>query len=287
MNEKNYVNPFDAVDWRWNKITALCEAGVRPKRADDKFIWRGWRFLNDLRSIKGSLDVYSVTLAHENIAGAYGWYNSVEQKKNILEALLICEDITVGDIAEYLGESPQTITAYEQLFFNILDKRDKKGFLCSKVLQPAIASELRDMAHPVYAWKIVAVFGGSKVVKACWEYKDHGDEANSFHYRSGISQLMKNFGMSNFFRPVNRYTAAEISDNVMRMVETELKRATSEGVGGAAGSRANIIHDILESVNFWIPEPDDKIMGHKESRLFELTSSATVVNEGVNREKSS
>jgi hypothetical protein len=274
FNESEYTNPFDYVDWRWRRAVALCDAGARPERnIDDKYIWRAFRFLSDLRGIKSPIETYSVTMRHRGTAESFDWFNNKTKKSQFLEALILCEDQDPLDICSYMNITPKTLEMYEKLFFDIRENIGDKGYLTTKILHPAIAAELRDMVHPVYAWKLIALFGGAPVLKSCWEYRDHGDETNRFHYRAGFSQMMKNFGMANFFRPVNKYTAGEVTDNVMRMVEIESKRAALEGNDpDVISSRADAIQGILSSVQFYMPDPDDKIDGCVEPRLFDLTT---------------
>jgi len=274
FNETDYSNPFDAIDWRWLRVVSLCDAGEKPlKGTDDKYVFRAWRFLNDLRGIKSPLDTYSVTLKHKNVAEAFDWYNHRTQKRQFLEALLLCDDTSADDIAAYMGMTVPTLETYKKLFFDVEEHLYDKGYITTKILHPAIATELRDMAHPVYAWKILAVYGGASIVKSCWEYRDSGDDVNRFHYRSGFSQMMKNFGMANYFRPVNKFTANEITDNVMRMVEVEAKRAALEegGTADEIESRAGIIKGILESVGFEMSDPDlDYEDKHVEGRIIDM-----------------
>ena len=278
FNEADFVNPFDAVNWRWNRIIALCDANERPvKNVDDKFIFRGYRFLNDVRSMKNPMDTYTVAGKHGVLTKVFGWYNNKTQQKEYLESLLLCDDLTAQDVGEHFKLSPKELETYEKLFFDIREHIYDKDYLTTKILHPAIATELRDMAHPVYAWKLLALFGRSPVVKTCWQHKDHGDETNRFHYRAGFSQMMKNFSLANFFRPVNRFTAGEITDNVMRMVEIESKKAALEGHDAdAVKVRAGAIQGILSAASFYMPDPDDDISGPEEPRLFELTSGKTL-----------
>ena len=132
FNELNYSNPFDNVDWRWLRVVALCDEGERPDRSmDDKYTFRAWRFLNDVRSIKSHLETYSVTMKHTFVAEAFDWYNSITQKKHFLEALLLCDDITYNEIAAYLGMKLKTLETYKKLFFDVEDHLNDKGYISS------------------------------------------------------------------------------------------------------------------------------------------------------------
>jgi hypothetical protein len=92
--------------------------------------------------------------------------------KPSLEALLLCPELTIPDIAKFLNERTGTVKAYERVFFNV---RDEDGLLLASpwlrmwfakgdiaVVDGAVAND-----HGVY-WKVLAVESGVEALVAEW-----------------------------------------------------------------------------------------------------------------------
>jgi hypothetical protein len=281
FDERNFVNPFDAVDWRWQRVEALCTNDRLPGKDDDKWVRRGFKFLRALRATTNKLDQYEVTLDHKEVAEAFSWYISTTMRRQFLEALTLCDDLMMEDQADYLGVSLKMLKTYEALFFDVRERKNDKGFLCTRILEPAVISELHNAKNPVMAWKLCAIYGGFQVVKACWEYKGHPAEVNQFHRDAGISQLYKNFGLTQYFRPVDRFSMSEITEQLLRVLELETKKAEQEALGGPdIQMRANVIQQILTAGNFWLTDPDQEHTDGREPRLKEVVATAAQNDQG-------
>jgi len=89
-----------------------------------------------------------------------------------LEALLLCTDLTLSQIADYMNSTVAVIKAYERLFYNV---RDDKGlmnaapWLCEWFAKGNIPVVNHEQTNnwDVY-WKVVAVEGGFKALLATW-----------------------------------------------------------------------------------------------------------------------
>ncbi len=57
-------------------------------------------------------------------------------ERNLLEALLLAEDITLAGIAEVLNTSEEVVEAYEVLFWNVRDRKHEQAYL-NAMLYPA------------------------------------------------------------------------------------------------------------------------------------------------------
>lgn len=89
---------------------------------DDLYVWRAYNFL------KGHEDstiaaVMALTLPDNQMLA------------NQIKALLVTEDITISYIADKLGIAEDTITAFEKLFFNVIDRKKDHAFL-AQVIYP-------------------------------------------------------------------------------------------------------------------------------------------------------
>lgn len=89
-------------------------------RGDDLYVWRAYNY------IKGGEDTA--------IAGAVALTTrGNKQIENTIKALLIADDVTCEYVAKKLSIPVDVITAYEKLFFNVLDRKKDRAFIASIV----------------------------------------------------------------------------------------------------------------------------------------------------------
>ena len=278
-----YENPFEQLDWRWLRVQTLLKDDEQPNRKDDdKYTWKCYRFLRELQNTRTDSERYCVTLHHRTVADAYSWYKNHTNKRQFIEALLLCSDVNNKDIAEYLGIKEEVVFTYGKLFFDVMDKITNKGFLCSKILKPAVMDALHTYSSPTASWKLCAIFGGFNVVKACWEYGEHDKSVLEFHQKAGLAHLMRNFGVGNYFRKANQYTMPEITGEVMHMLELEIKRNEAEGGSHVVRQRASLIAELLTTAKFtMINGPEDTDMSPDEPRLFEKLMLPAMAGKGA------
>ena len=92
--------------------------------------------------------------------------------KHRMEALLLCYDITIVGIADYMNTSPATVKAYERLFYNVRDDAgllNPSPWLCEWFAKGNIPIVDHEQAanFDVY-WKTLALEGGFKALVAVW-----------------------------------------------------------------------------------------------------------------------
>lgn len=272
FDEELYDDPFDAVDWRWLRVRSLVDENRKPNRQqDDKYVWRGYRFRREHKEAKKTSEIYSVALNHRVVSSAYGWYANHADKKYFIEALLLCNDIDNQGVADYLGiDNVEVINTYSKLFFDIVDKRDNKGYLCTKFIRPALVDALRNYSEPSLSWKLFAIFGGFEVVKSCWEFGDPGKNTVDFYTKSAVANVMKKFSAGTYFMKVNQFNIGEVADMALRIMDMENRKLEKTGVGEGGRHRASLITDLLTAAKFTMIEgPEDVDSDPREPRLFE------------------
>ena len=275
FNENEYQHPLDDVDWRWRRVMLICEDRVAAragKSLDDRWVTRGAKFLRALRATSTRAEQYTVALDYPETSEAFGFYVHPGGRRQYIEALLLCADQTPGDVAHYMGVPERTVITYSKLFFDVADHLNDKGYLCTKILEPAMIHQLNDAKTPEFTWKLCAIFGGADVVKGCWEYQPTSPDVDGFHKRAGMSQMYKNFGIAQYCRPINKYTAAEVTDHMLRILELEMK-ALETANNSEATTEGAIIKDLLNACTVHLTDPEKKYTLEREPRLWELAAS--------------
>lgn len=252
MDITKYEYPFDNVDWRWTRVCNLDSENKLPDPDDDKYIHRGYKFLRELNRVTSGTEAFAVSRRHPYVGRAFGWWTNSGMRKYYIEALLLCKDITTQDIASYMGAHPAEITLYSKLFFDVRHQLNNTGFICSRILEPAIIMALVEYKDPNIMWKLAAIFGGFKVVKAYWELGPVHESVDAFNKASGISAMLRNFAASQHLTTVNKYNTSEIAAHVMAFTAQELQ---NKGAGrGLPEDRREFLSALASTMQFYMPD---------------------------------
>lgn len=278
MDIATYTDPFEYPDWRWSRIKSLLTEGKEPTMQDDKYIHRGFRFAKALEDCDGSDSArFAVTVKHRDIAKAIGLFNNASNRKYFLEALGLCRDVGESQIAEYLGETPYMVKYYLKLFFDVREHLNSPGYICSRIMEPAVLKAVEDCKDPNIAWKIAGMFGGFEAVKVCWEFQDAPPRVKSYYRNAGMTALMKDFGVGTALRPVTKWNTELIADHVLKFAEIEVKTAALRGGGQQSEERVEMLRDIMGSIKFFIADPKAPV-NPREPRLHEMVNQALVTS---------
>lgn len=103
-----------------------------PSSVSEYYIKQAYNFENGLK-------------CDPNVKRAYMYYHpSNRYFKDLIEGFLLVDDITTAEIAKSTGIPEPTIKAYEQLFFNILDRKKEAAFIASVVYPETRLVELQE-----------------------------------------------------------------------------------------------------------------------------------------------
>lgn len=220
----------------------------------DPFIQQQIRFLRQIRQHSGRQAqlVGDRQSANEWLPfqRAYTLYDAHDVSSARVEAMLLCPDLTLAEIASLLGPSvePADIKTYERLYFNIRDERG--AVLKSPWLRQFFASGNQVQHNPTdhrTHWKLLACEGGRRNLFAVWNWplaeEDDRDELQH--------QVMVN----NVFQDLERRSRFGVLGN-RDLVELfgSLQPPAAEASGGRRGERAgrNTLLEILNSIR---PKP--------------------------------
>lgn len=117
----HYAECYKDLQFGWHIASDIANAGtVFPSflRGDDLFVWRAYNY------IKGGED--------PAVAGAVALTGAANiQTANTIRALLVTKNSNCKYVASKLALPVDVVTAYEKLFFNILDRKTDHAFIAS------------------------------------------------------------------------------------------------------------------------------------------------------------
>ena len=271
MDITQYTDPKEYPDWRWTRVKGLLKEGETPGKYDDKYIHRAFRFAEAINSSNGSdTAMFNISMTHRDVSKAVGLQNNMSRRKHYIEALALCWDIDEPGIAKYMGESQVMVRYYLKLFFDIRDKLDSTGYVCSRIMEPALLQSIQDCKDPGIGWKIAGLFGGYDAVRACWESRESSPKVQNYFKKAGVTTLLRDFGVGTFLRPLNRFNIELVADHVLRLAELEIK---AQAIGSARqldDGRVDMLRDIMDSMKFFVVDPEHQTpLPARETRLYE------------------
>jgi hypothetical protein len=285
MNISDFVDLCEYPDWRWTKVKAMLKDRQSPTERDDKYIHRGYKFAKALADCDGSdTTMFSLASSHRDVAKAVGLHNNKSNRKFFLEALALCADADEPKIAQYMGESQFMVRYYLKLFFDVRDKLGSPGYICARIMEPALLQAIQDCKDPCIAWKIAGMFGGFDAVRACWESRGTTKKVQQYFRDSGITTLLKDFSVGTFLRPVNKFNTEFIAGHVLKLAELEIQAQAAKGGQHLSEERVDMLKDIMGSIKFFVVDPNEKLPA-REPRLYEKVDQSLVAQVvGANHE---
>lgn len=147
-NDFERFSPLSKPDWRFRRVQYLVRHGRRCDRRDDKLISRMRRFLQDWLATEVDRD----ELLYQAPALYYAMHLHEESLRQphlttLLEAMVLA-GLDEGKIGNHLNMIPDSVTAYEKIFFDVRQNLDKRGWIFQQVLVPLLAFKARRPAPP-------------------------------------------------------------------------------------------------------------------------------------------
>jgi hypothetical protein len=241
----NYVIKFDPrrqPTWRYERVQKLI-TDRKPVHAqrDDKYIRK-------LRKMYIERNNYSASDIAEYDSRAYlaAKYKELWLADRIfssgrsdrtrfgVEAMLLAR-MSDEAIAEQSGVTPETVSVYEKLFFNVRDRLDNKNYIASEVLGNAFMAGLSNKSMELTA-KYFGYFGGPLIlelildafdgsIEAPTESRDMGDWlSRQYKLRLGTQSVVA----STFFDPTN-YNVRTLFESYHNILSLQQRDLSSQG----------------------------------------------------------
>lgn len=251
-------DPFRPVDWRYRRAEYLRVKGkYRRKFAnDDGYIQLTKKFLAAKEKATCEYDLEKISVKMPGLFYASEIYQRVETSdKYILEARILA-DTPIAEIAHKHEYSPEVIFWYEKIFFDVRAKLDKRDYIISRVLGPAVHRGLMARDFDLLL-KIYALIGGPLVVDALVEQRSgsihrpkNEKELDLFFNNDTASTIKRNAAIAARCTHINRDSISYIMESHQKMLDLERQTETSVDTSNLIMQNINAT---LQSIPFHTP----------------------------------
>jgi hypothetical protein len=234
MLDLSFHSPYRLTDWRWRRACHIIEGGPRATARLDgdagaKWIRRAVKFRKMLDKCDAKSH-YRLAEFDPVMFWAYTMFDRPERRLRwTIEARILARQ-TDKEIADEVASSPETIEAYEAVFFNVRDRLDRKEYILHVVLSEA-GQNCRASAYDV-VWKLFAYCGGPLVLERLLEPvaravpPKNPDEVPAALGNAAGDNLKKNAAIAAVVLPVNSRTAPVLVHTLVRLTKLERNLGT-------------------------------------------------------------
>lgn len=283
-------NPFRAVDWMWRRAAGAV-SGEQPQPARTRDTLRGYSYIKRAVSFQRAWYRAETTAQHWQLSATYPdiyWAHEIyvgdsinDQVRSALEAYLLT-DLPFGDVASAFGVTPETVLAYEALFFNVREKLSHPEYITQVVFRAFhdLGASWAELALPMkrdLLWKFCGYFMGAEMVARLTRRFSTRANYSSSELTNAIDQeTIDSFKLTSMLAA----KALTVTDrNTMSVLRSFIEYAGIEGNSDspkdAAGAYEQVLSEALASVGqrFQLveevhagrvdrgPSPQDKVRG--------------------------
>jgi len=252
---KRKVALLEAPDREWNIIADLLKRGRAPSRsAQDKMRRRAYYFMKKwVRPGQFISDLEDLKRDDPDIFTARCLYGDPTSVRWIIEAGLLTP-APYEEIGDYIGYPASVIDVYEQLFYQVRDRLESRGYIQNMILMPVVAKSLHSQDFD-FLYKILGYCSGWRALTS---FIDVGEmDANTEGWiNSSLRSRLKKLGWMAVHRvEVNQFSALEIIDKCLELQRIERE----QGTGNAQDQAATLMKDLLESRSLTIISSKEKL----------------------------
>jgi hypothetical protein len=242
-------NPMRAANWRWLRALQIDNGGPKPSRIMDGpegFAWirRAVRLKRRHALAANRPDaLYSLARLDSPLFWAHSiWVDDKAPTRWAIEAHILAGE-SDDDISNKTGCSPETINAYEAVFFNVREKLDHREYVSNVVMADAVARGLTERQYDLL-WKLFGYSGGPHVLDAlirkfsAVRKPQRAEEVSQFFQESAVNSMRHKAAVAALTVPINSHTQLPLIDSYVKYVEIE--RTTENAEKAQAGIVANI-----------------------------------------------
>lgn len=242
-------NPMRSANWRWLRAMQVDVGGQKPSRVmdgPDGFAWirRAVRLKRRHALAANSPDaLYGLARLDSPLFWAHSiWSDEKAPTRWAIEAHILARE-SDEEIAKKVGCSPETINAYEAVFFNVREKLDNIEYVANVVMGEAVARGITERQYDLL-WKLFGYRGGPHVLDAMItkftlvRRPQKADEVSQFFQESTIHSMRHKAAIAALTVPINTHTQLPIIESYAKYIEIE--RASENSEKAQAGIVANI-----------------------------------------------
>jgi len=282
-------NPRRPVNWRWERARDIAEGGVPLSRKyDDVWVRKALQFRLADREATLELDRLYLVDRMPDVFWAYelafnGDADRGNSMRSEIEARILSRE-SVNDIAYRCATSPEVITAYEKLFFNVLDRIDRLAYITHQVFTAAAFQSIHERDYDLL-WKMFGYFGGPHVLDVLITtfqsvpHPTRSDEVTGFIQDTAMNALRRKALIACQTLGVNSFTATEIIAQFIKL--HEIDRAAGGG-GGQQSISANVeamvaaLGPTFAIGRHAVSGVDSPMLAHYDSQGTELTGAEMI-----------
>lgn len=248
--------------WRWEKAIALADDGRQPHRSDDRYVWQGYRYLLRRRKLRTPADLAALRRDRPDVDAAFDLHRRSDAVTYQLQAMLLCDDLTIETIAENMALPVGTVKAYTALFFDVRPYLALKSRLHARLIAP-LARTLDERV----SMRLAALHLGYAGLRTFWEMGEHADPRQ--FQDAALHAVLRKFAAISMLAPIDRDNVQSFVRDALSYLKTTTANAT-DAAGRLSERRASLIQDLLTASKFTMIEgPDDVDLNPDEPRLFE------------------
>jgi hypothetical protein len=242
-------NPRRAPHWRWLRAMQVDAGGQKPSKSMDgpagfEWIRRVVRLKRRHALAANNPDaLYTLARLDSPLFWAHSmWSEEKAPTRWAIEAHILAGE-TDDEIAKKAGCTPETINAYEAVFFNVREKLNNVEYVANVVMGEAVARGVTERQYDLL-WKLFGFRGGPHVLDALItkftsvRRPQKAEEVSQFFQESTINSMRHKAAVAALTVPINTHTQLPIIESYAKYVEIE--RASENAEKAQAGIVANI-----------------------------------------------
>jgi hypothetical protein len=258
--------------WRWDLVKALLHEGRRPGRSMDKHVQNAFRFLSRWKK-STEVDRYLLKRDYPTLFSAYLLYANPHSERWLVEAGLLSE-ATFEDIGKYTAHKAKVVELYGEMFYDIREKREAKGYIANRVLIPAAQRGMDGRDFDCFL-KMLAYFAGWKVMTDFIADGDMSDETRQFLSTNFMDSMLKLGYQATHRLDVNNYNAMAVIEQCVKLRELEQARH-----GSLTHAESWAIMESLLKKCATVPRTEAPQLSAVEPRVLENTGDRKILTYG-------
>jgi hypothetical protein len=251
-------------NWRWERARWLREQKRYSRRGrDDSWVSMAYRFQNEWDRCDSHPAFERLRQRYPGVYSAFEFYSDeMSDTRWSIEAYL-CAEATIKEISTRIGEHPESIYCYANLFFDVAGKQKHWLYMLNKVLGASIHAGLTDRKYDLL-WKLLGLLRGPLFLDRF--IKRDGQPTRMTSYDQGSSMARDLFKLSLENKALVAAQTVPVAYNQGLIFATYQKMEELEKANGAgAETQGAIVNSIVKMVStFGFTIASDKPTGDEK-----------------------
>ena len=232
-------SPRRAPHWRWLRAVQIDAGGPRASQkldGPDGCVWirrasrmkRRWE-----RAGNQPAATHALILRDSDMFWAHTlWAEEKNPTRWGIEARVLAGE-SDAEIAEKMGTTPEIVSAYVNVFFDVREKLHRLDYVLNVVLSDAVTRGLQER-HYDLLWKLMGYRGGPHVLDAVLSRfiniakPDSPDGVSGFFQEFAINSMKYKAALASLTVQVNTQTQLPLIDSFVKYVEIERNTENAE-----------------------------------------------------------